>query len=71
MGPKLTYTLLDDIEPSVASVRVDDQIAMNIEAHGFSDEWFERTMCRGCEYRGTCEEDPQRADFCPLRKIGQ
>ena len=23
--------------------------------------------CRGCEYQGRCENDPQKADYCPLR----
>ena len=24
--------------------------------------------CCGCEYLGKCEDDPQKADYCPLRR---
>ena len=35
----------------------------------FCSEYKADATCEVCEYSGKCDDDPQKADYCPLNRI--
>lgn len=44
-----------------------EELTLRMWCPGCSDyvENIRQEMCDGCEYFGTCKDDPQRLDYCP------